>query len=60
MNGNQFDSRIGIHFNFSGVDPGTDHMSAMKIIDEVRAKGGTVISFKSYCGGLPAPGKTMK
>lgn len=40
---------------FSGVDPGTDHMSAMRVIDQVRAKGGTVVSFKSYCGGLPAP-----
>jgi len=41
--------------NECGVDPGTDHMSAMKIIDHVHANGGKVISFKSYCGGLPAP-----
>ena len=38
-----------------GVDPGTDHMSAMRIIDDVKQRGGTVVSFKSYCGGLPAP-----
>jgi len=41
--------------NECGVDPGTDHMSAMKIIDEVKSKGGKITSFSSYCGGLPAP-----
>ena len=43
-----------IILNEIGVDPGIDHMSAMKIIHEVEEKGGKVISFKSYCGGLPA------
>jgi saccharopine dehydrogenase-like NADP-dependent oxidoreductase len=38
-----------------GLDPGIDHMSAMKVIHGVRAKGGAVTSFRSYCGGLPAP-----
>jgi saccharopine dehydrogenase (NADP+, L-glutamate forming)/spermidine synthase len=41
--------------NESGVDPGIDHMSAMRIIDDVKQKGGKVVSFMSYCGGLPAP-----
>ncbi len=41
--------------NEIGLDPGIDHMSAMKIIHDVQAKGGKVDSFKSYCGGLPAP-----
>jgi saccharopine dehydrogenase-like NADP-dependent oxidoreductase len=41
--------------NEVGVDPGTDHMSAMRIIDGVRKNGGEVVSFTSYCGGLPAP-----
>ena len=41
--------------NEIGVDPGIDHMSAMKIIDEVHAEGGKVLHFYSYCGGLPAP-----
>ena len=41
--------------NESGVDPGIDHMSAMRIIHGVEAKGGKVVSFMSYCGGLPAP-----
>ncbi|MCE3295547.1 MAG: saccharopine dehydrogenase [Crocinitomicaceae bacterium] len=44
-----------IILNEIGVDPGIDHMSAMKIIDEIRAEGGTVTSFKSYCGGLISP-----
>lgn len=41
--------------NEIGVDPGIDHMSAMKIIHSIQAKGGEVISFKSFCGGLIAP-----
>jgi saccharopine dehydrogenase-like NADP-dependent oxidoreductase len=41
--------------NECGVDPGLDHMSAMRVIHDVTAKGGTVESFRSYCGGLPAP-----
>ncbi|TKJ41263.1 saccharopine dehydrogenase [candidate division LCP-89 bacterium B3_LCP] len=40
--------------NESGVDPGIDHMSAMRIIHAVQKKGGKVVSFMSYCGGLPA------
>lgn len=44
-----------LFMNEIGVDPGIDHMSAMQIIDEIRAKGGTITSFKSYCGGLIAP-----
>lgn len=41
--------------NEIGVDPGIDHMSAMKIIHAIEAKGGVVTSFKSFCGGLIAP-----
>jgi saccharopine dehydrogenase (NADP+, L-glutamate forming) len=41
--------------NEIGVDPGIDHMSAMRIVDGIRGRGGQVIAFKSYCGGLPAP-----
>ncbi len=41
--------------NEIGVDPGIDHMSAQKIIDDVHERGGKIKSFKSYCGGLPAP-----
>ena len=38
-----------------GLDPGIDHMSAMKLFDEIHAKGGQITSFKSHCGGLVAP-----
>ncbi len=38
-----------------GLDPGLDHMSAMKIMDAIKAKGGVITSFKSHCGGLVAP-----
>ena len=41
--------------NECGVDPGIDHMSAMRVIHEAEKKGGKIISFRSYCGGLPAP-----
>lgn len=38
-----------------GLDPGIDHMSALKEIDAIRNKGGKITSFKSYTGGLVAP-----
>ncbi|NOQ28026.1 MAG: saccharopine dehydrogenase [Bacteroidales bacterium] len=41
--------------NEIGVDPGIDHMSAMKVIDEIKAKGGELLAFKSSTGGLVAP-----
>eukprot|EP00051_Salpingoeca_urceolata_P026413 m.477223 g.477223 ORF g.477223 m.477223 type:complete len:452 (-) comp20778_c0_seq1:139-1494(-) len=41
--------------NEIGVDPGIDHLYAMKTIDETHKAGGKVLSFLSYCGGLPAP-----
>ncbi|HTW90516.1 MAG TPA: saccharopine dehydrogenase C-terminal domain-containing protein [bacterium] len=44
-----------IFLNEMGLDPGIDHMSAMKIIHGVQKAGGKVASFMSYCGGLPAP-----
>jgi len=44
-----------IILNEVGVDPGIDHMSAMRIIHRVQNAGGHVDGFMSYCGGLPAP-----
>ena len=44
-----------LFLNEIGVDPGIDHMSAMKIIDHVHAQGGKIRHFYSFCGGLPAP-----
>lgn len=44
-----------IIMNEIGVDPGIDHMSAMRILDHIKAIGGKIESFKSYCGGLITP-----
>jgi len=44
-----------IFMNEIGVDPGIDHMSAMQVIDDIRAKGGEIILFESFTGGLVAP-----
>jgi saccharopine dehydrogenase (NAD+, L-glutamate forming) len=44
-----------IIMNEIGVDPGIDHMSAMKVIDEIKERGGNITSFKSFTGGLIAP-----
>jgi saccharopine dehydrogenase-like NADP-dependent oxidoreductase len=44
-----------LFLNEIGLDPGIDHMSAMRVIHGARKKGGKVLSFRSYCGGLPAP-----
>ncbi|EHL03571.1 Glyceraldehyde-3-phosphate dehydrogenase-like, C-terminal [Glarea lozoyensis ATCC 20868] len=41
--------------NEIGLDPGLDHLYAVKTIDEVHQAGGKIKSFLSYCGGLPAP-----
>jgi saccharopine dehydrogenase-like NADP-dependent oxidoreductase len=44
-----------IIMNEIGVDPGIDHMSAMRVLDEIKSKKGKMHSFKSFCGGLIAP-----
>ena len=44
-----------IFMNEIGVDPGIDHMSAMQVIDNIRDKGGKMILFESFTGGLIAP-----
>jgi saccharopine dehydrogenase-like NADP-dependent oxidoreductase len=44
-----------IFMNEIGLDPGIDHMSAMQVIDSIREKGGKMLLFESFCGGLVAP-----
>lgn len=44
-----------IIMNEIGVDPGIDHMSAMRVLDQIHAKGGKMHIFESFCGGLVAP-----
>ena len=41
--------------NEIGLDPGIDHMSAMKVIDYIKEKEAKIILFESYTGGLMAP-----
>jgi saccharopine dehydrogenase (NAD+, L-glutamate forming) len=44
-----------LFLNEMGVDPGIDHMSAMQVIDRIKAEGGEMILFESFTGGLVAP-----
>lgn len=44
-----------ILMNEIGVDPGIDHMSAMQVLDNIREKGGEILLFESFTGGLVAP-----
>ncbi len=44
-----------VFMNEIGVDPGIDHMSAMQVIDRIKNKGGTMLLFESFTGGLVAP-----
>lgn len=44
-----------VFMNEIGVDPGIDHMSAMQVINNIRDKGGKMILFESFTGGLVAP-----
>jgi saccharopine dehydrogenase (NADP+, L-glutamate forming) len=44
-----------LFLNEMGLDPGIDHMTAMKIIDYIHLRGGKVEEFYSLCGALPAP-----
>lgn len=41
--------------NEIGLDPGIDHCSAMSLLESLRAQGKEIVSFTSFCGGLPAP-----
>ncbi|RDY59506.1 saccharopine dehydrogenase family protein [Flagellimonas nanhaiensis] len=44
-----------VFMNEIGLDPGIDHMSAMEVIDRIRSKGGKMLLFESFTGGLVAP-----
>ncbi len=41
--------------NEIGLDPGIDHCSALSLIESLRAQNKEIVSFTSFCGGLPAP-----
>lgn len=44
-----------LFLNECGLDPGIDHMSAMRVIDKIKHSGGILTSFESFTGGLIAP-----
>lgn len=44
-----------IFLNECGLDPGIDHMSALRLIHQLKEAGAEIVSFKSFCGGLISP-----
>jgi saccharopine dehydrogenase-like NADP-dependent oxidoreductase len=47
---------LGILFlNEMGVDPGIDHMSAMRVINRLKEEDHELLCFESFTGGLIAP-----
>lgn len=38
-----------------GLDPGLDHMEALRIVHDIESGDGRILGFTSFCGGLPAP-----
>jgi saccharopine dehydrogenase-like NADP-dependent oxidoreductase len=44
-----------LFLNECGLDPGIDHMSAMQVINKIKAEGGNMLSFESFTGGLISP-----
>ena len=49
-------ARAGVTMlNEMGVDPGIDHMSAMRGLDELREAGAKIVRFETFTGGLIAP-----
>lgn len=52
---NEAGSKELIFINECGLDPGIDHMSAMQVIDKIKSRGGTLLSFDSFTGGLISP-----
>ena len=39
--------------NECGLDPGIDILGTMKVVHEAKAAGHKVVSYESYCGGIP-------
>lgn len=52
---NEIEAKGILFLGEMGLDPGIDHMSAMKMIDQIENSGGKISSFKSHCGGLVSP-----
>jgi alpha-aminoadipic semialdehyde synthase len=41
--------------NEIGLDPGIDHCSAISLLQRLHSENKRVVSFTSFCGGVPAP-----
>ncbi|WP_421764561.1 saccharopine dehydrogenase family protein [Ekhidna sp.] len=50
----QFESAGKLMIMEMGLDPGIDHMSAMKVLDDLREKGYKLTGFETFTGGLVA------
>ncbi len=44
-----------LFLNEMGLDPGLDHMSAMRLINKIKNEGHKILCFESFTGGLIAP-----
>ena len=44
-----------LFLNECGLDPGLDHISALKVIHEIQEQNGVLTGFESFTGGLIAP-----
>lgn len=44
-----------LFLNECGLDPGLDHMSAMRVINQIKQEGHQLEAFESFTGGLVAP-----
>jgi len=49
----QVKSKGLIFLNEIGLDPGIDILTTMKVVHEAKAAGHKIVSYQSYCGGLP-------
>lgn len=52
---NEIEKKKILFLGEMGLDPGIDHMSAMRMIHKIKNEGGKITSFKSHCGGLVSP-----
>lgn len=43
-----------------GLDPGIDHMSGMRVLDQIKEDGHELTGFETFTGGLVAPESTLE
>lgn len=52
-----FENKNALCLMEMGLDPGIDHMSAMKVLDSIKNSGGELQSFETFTGGLLSENK---